>query len=185
MPRAHNGEVSLYYETDGEGPTVAFVNDVGYGAWLWGWQHPALAGPFETLVWDLPGTGRSDARPGSPAVADFAADLEAVLSAHGARTVHLVGAGLGGMIALQYALEYGRAGTLALCSTAASGAAVDEAALAALFASPDEPAALRASLDAAFAPGVADAHPDVIDRIAGWRADDDADRAGWEAQAGA
>ncbi|RBI63270.1 alpha/beta hydrolase [halophilic archaeon] len=136
MPTAHNGDVELYYETEGpsDRETVAFVEDAGYGAWQWGWQHAAVAGPFESLVWDNRGTGRSDAPPSAPRRADsgseapgpydvetMAADLEAVLSAHGARKAHVVGAGLGGMVALQYALDHSRARTLTLLGTSPGG----------------------------------------------------------------
>ncbi|WP_424017293.1 alpha/beta fold hydrolase [Halorientalis pallida] len=182
MPTATNGDVELYYETAGAGPTVAFVEPAGYGAWCWSWLVDALAGPVETLVWDHRGTGRSDAPPGPYDVATLAADLEAVLSDHGARTVHLVGAGLGGMVALQHAREYGRAATLALLGTTADGSRVDADALRGLQAPRDDPDALRDSLRGAFSPGVVEGHPEAVDRIVGWRAEDDADSTGWAAQ---
>lgn len=182
MPHATNRGVDLYYETDGEGPTVAFVNPVGFGAWVWGWQHGALAGPFETVVWDLRGTGRSDAPGGPYDVATLAADLEAVLSDAGVADAYLVGAGLGGMVAVEYAREHGRASTLALFGAAADGSAVDRDTLESLFAPRDDPAALRASLSAAFD---ADPGADLLDRIVEWRGAEDADRAGFDAQAAA
>jgi 3-oxoadipate enol-lactonase len=184
MPTVENRGIDLYYETTGDGETVAFVGDVGYGAWLWGWQHGALAGPYETLVWEFPGTDRSGSPGGDLEVATLAAHLEAVLADHGVRTVHLVGAGLGGMVALEYAHRYGRTTSLALFDTAASGDAVDDDALESLFAPPDDPAALRASLEHAVAADLAD-HPDVIERIVEWRREDDAARADWERQAAA
>ncbi|WP_299262376.1 alpha/beta fold hydrolase [Halorientalis sp.] len=185
MPTATNGDVDLYYETAGAGPTVAFVESAGYGAWCWSWLVDALAGPVETLVWDLRGTGRSDAPSGPYDVATLAADLEAVLADHGARTVHLVGAGLGGMVALQHARDHGRAATVALLGTTADGSRVDTAALRGLQAPRDDLDALRDSLRSAFSPGVVEGHPDAVDRIVGWRAEDDADSTGWAAQRGA
>lgn len=183
MPTARRGDCALHYVVDGAGPTVAFVCDVGAGAWLWAWQQPALAGPYETLVWDLRGTGRSDAPNGPYGVSALAADLEGVLADHGARSVHLVGAGLGGMVALEHAHRYNRACSLTLLGTAARGDAVTGR-LAELRASPDDPAALRASLDAAFAVDPA-TYPDVVDQIVEWRATDDADLDGWDAQTAA
>lgn len=59
MPTARTDGVALYYETADNGKPVVFVEDVGLGAWMWGWQHAALAGPFRTVVWDLRRTGRS------------------------------------------------------------------------------------------------------------------------------
>ena len=182
MPTATNGDVELFYETAGEGPTVAFVEPAGYGAWCWSWLVDALAGPVETLVWDHRGTGRSDAPPGPYDVATLAADLEAVLADHGTRTVHLVGAGLGGMVALRHARDHGRAATLALLGTTADGSRVDADALRDLQAPRDDPDALRSSLRDAFSPGIVEDHPEAVDRIVDWRAEDDADSAGWEAQ---
>ncbi|MFB6135829.1 MAG: alpha/beta fold hydrolase [Halobacteriaceae archaeon] len=185
MPEATRDGVRLYYETEGDGETVAFVPDAGLGAWSWGWQHRAVAGPYEALAWDLRGTGDSDAPPGPYTVPQLAADLEAVLADHGAARAHLVGLGLGGMVALRHALAYGRAASLTLVGTAASGDAVDRDALGAARAPLDDPAALRESLSALLSPAFVADHPDVVDGIAAWRADDDATAAGWEAQVAA
>ncbi len=175
MPRIPRAGAALYYETEASGETVAFVNDAGYGAWLWGWQHGAVAGERESLVWDLRGTGRSDAPPGPHDVDTLAADLEAVLADAGVRRAHVVGAGLGGMVALRYAREHDRARTLTLFGTAASGADLDERALRALHPSTDDTDALRASLEGAFSPAFRDARPDLVEQICEWRAEEDTD----------
>ncbi|MEF8856026.1 MAG: alpha/beta hydrolase [Haloplanus sp.] len=182
MPTASNGAVSCYYETDGEGETVVFLGDVGYGAWQWGWQHAGLTGPFETLVTDLRGAGRSDAPPGPYAVDDFVADVQAVLDDHGERTVHVVGAGLGGMVALELARVSTRPESLGLLGTAPVGA---DLTLDPLFGSPSNPDELESSLAAALSRDFLDAHPDVVSRIIDWRAAEDATREAWEAQAAA
>jgi len=181
MPTTSNSGVTLHYETTGDGPTVVFVNDAGYGAWLWGWHHDAVAGPYEALVWDLRGTGESDAPAGPYDVATLAADLEAVLGDHGVRSAHLVGAGLGGMVALQYAHEYNRARTLTLYNTAASGSDVDADALDALALDhgPEQ------SLDGAFSPQFRQNGADLVDRITGWRREEDATGDAFAAQAAA
>ncbi|MFC7018688.1 MULTISPECIES: alpha/beta fold hydrolase [Haloarcula] len=180
MPTATNRGVTLHYEAEGDGPCVAFVGDVGYGAWLWGWHYDALLG-FETLVWDLRGTGASDVPPGPYSVRTLAADLEAVLADHGVGSVHLVGAGLGGMVALQYAHRYTRARTLTLYCTAASGDAIDADALAdlALETGPE------ASLEGAFSETFRTADRDLLDRITAWRREDDATGDAFAAQAAA
>ncbi|MFB6154363.1 MAG: alpha/beta fold hydrolase [Haloferacaceae archaeon] len=182
MPYAVRGDTSLYYETDGEGDPVAFVGDVGYGAWQWGWQHAAVAGPYESVVADPRGSGRSDAPAGPYAVETLTADLHAVLSDCGVRAAHLVGAGLGGMVALQSALTSSRARSLTLVGTAASGAGLD---LDPLFGDSDDPDALRASLSAALSASFVDEQPDAVERIVAWRRDEDASREAWESQAAA
>lgn len=183
MATATREGVSIRYEAEGEGETVAFLGELGLGAWQWGWQHAALAGPYEALVHDARGTGRSETPPGSYSTTDLAADLEAVLADHGSDRAHLVGAGLGGMVALQYAHEYGRARSLVLIGTSPGGsdARLPREPREALFAPPDEPDALRESLSALLSAEFRAEQPDVCEGIAEWRAGDAA-REGWKAQ---
>lgn len=185
MPFANNDGVSLYYETTGSGETVVFVGEAGYGAWLWSWQHPAIAGPYEALVPVMRGTGRSDRPTGPYSVSDLAGDLEAVLAAHGARRVHLVGAGLGGMVALEVALLTDRTASLVLFGTAATSTDLPTAPLAAMRAPLTDREALATSLEPVLSAAFRRANPDVVEGIAAWRARDDADpqAAAWQAAA--
>jgi pimeloyl-ACP methyl ester carboxylesterase len=197
MPTASNGGVELYYRTDGEGETVAFVGDVGYGAWQWGWQHAAVAGPYESLVADLRGTGRSDAPPGPYAVGTLVDDLVTVLADRGVRKAHVVGAGLGGMVALRAARSTSRVRSLALFGTAAYGGGPDCVGstsnrgsdggldLSPLYGAPDDPAALDRSTEAAVSERFVEEQPDALERIVEWRTEEDAGRDAWEAQAAA
>jgi len=162
---------TLYYETEGEGETVAFVGEAGYGAWQWGWQHRALAGPYRSVVADLRGTGRSDAPDGPYSVSTLAADLDAVLADANADLAHLVGLGLGGAVALEYAFRFGRARSLTLVGTAASGDRLTDA-----YADLGTD-----GMEAALSTGFLAEQPDVVDGIAEWRAGD-ADPSGFAAQ---
>ncbi|MEF8906454.1 MAG: alpha/beta fold hydrolase [Haloarculaceae archaeon] len=192
MPVVTNRGVDLRYEAaDADAAvesearsTVAFVNPVGYGAWVWGWQHAALAGTYDTLVWDLPGTGESGPVDDPLTVRDLVGHFEAVLADCAVANAHVVGAGLGGMVALEHARRYDRVDSLALFGTTADGGRVDADALDSLFAPPDDPAGLRGSLGGAFAADPAD-HPEVVADIVDWRAAEDADREGFAAQAAA
>jgi 3-oxoadipate enol-lactonase len=182
MPRATRDGVELAYETAGEGPTVAFVGDVGFGAWQWARQVDALAGPARTLVSDHRGTGRSDAPAGPYAMADLVADCRAVLSAADAEEAHLVGAGLGGLVALEVARESDRVASLLLLGTGADPGAADPLALA---ADRDDAAALRATTELALGPEFPERFPAAVDDVVAWRAEEDAERDGWAAQAAA
>ncbi len=182
MPTVTNRGADLYYETDGDGETVAFVGEAGYGAWQWSFLFPQVAGPYETLVWDLRGSGHSDAERLPESVDDIVGDLEAVLSDHGAGRVHLAGAGLGGMVALRYARKYKRAETLALFGTAPNGDEVDDEALRGLGPRPGDEAACRDSLDGTLSPDFRDARDDLVDQICEWRREEDADAKAFEAQ---
>lgn len=157
---------ALYYETAGsdDSETITFLGEAGLGAWLWGWQQPRVAGPYETLVCDLRGAGRSDAPSGPYSVEGLAADVEAVLANAGVRRTHLVGAGLGGAVALRYAREYGRARSLMLFGTPPGGDHVERGALETLVA-PE--GSLSAGVSAAFLETVG---PETI---GAWRQADD------------
>jgi pimeloyl-ACP methyl ester carboxylesterase len=177
--------VELFFETAGSGECIAFVGDCGFGAWQWAWQYDGLAGPYETLAWDLRGTGRSDTPPGPYDVDRLAADFEDVLAANSVRRVHVVGAGLGGMVALRYAREYGRAASLSLFGTASRGEDVDIDALQALFPDPEpneEPTAerIRVSLDGAFSEQFRQSPP--CEQLIEWRIEEDSLGAGLDAQ---
>ena len=194
MPTARNGDVELHYEADGptDAEAVVFVEGLGYGAWMWGWQQPAVADAgFETVVWDNRGTGRSSTPEGPYTTSEMAADLEAVLADHGVRRAHVVGASMGGMVAQQYAIEYDRAKSLALtCTTPGGEDAVDvpEETVERMFATPegaDEREILRHRMAPAVSEAFPEEYPDVIEGIIDWRLEGDADEAGRNAQAAA
>ena len=172
MPRIAVDGATLRYGLGGEAdrPVVAFVPDAGVGPWVWGWQAPALAGSYRTVVPAARGTDGSDRR-GPYTVERFAADLEAVLSEADVRRVHLVGAGLGAMVALRYAREYGRARSLSLLGPAASGDRIDSAALSTLH--PSDPDRFGSSLSLAFTDRFLEA-TGLGERITAWRRSEDA-----------
>ncbi|OIB55616.1 alpha/beta fold hydrolase [Natrialba sp. SSL1] len=219
MPRATRDGVSIYYEFD-ERPMderrtatpVVFLQDLGYGRWMWRWQREAVAREFgaPVIAPDLRGTGRSDAGlpplvprlPGrlrTPllqnvagySVSGLAADLEAVLDDAGVHSVHLVGSGLGGMIAQQYAIDHDRAASLTLCGTTHGGAdagpITDEipSRLLAASAGGSERERLREQLRPVFTPAFTNRNPHLIDQVLEWRLEQDASRPALEAQLGA
>jgi pimeloyl-ACP methyl ester carboxylesterase len=171
VPTATNDGVDLYYETAGSGRPVVFVSDLGCGAWLWSWQAPALAGPHETITWDLRGVGRSE-KGDTYSIRAMAGDLDAVLADHGVRKATVVGAGMGGMVALVAALDTSRVGRLALLGTAPDGSVFDT-----------RPFLRSEGIESLTSPAFRNAHPDEIERIAGWRETEDATERVCRAQA--
>lgn len=171
MPTVTTDGTALYYDVSGdEGPAVVFVSNTGFGPWSWGWQAPQLSGMYRTVVYANRGTDGSDI--GLPySIDQFAADLEAVLEAADIRRVHVVGAGLGAMVALRYAREYNRARSLTLFGATASGEAVDDSALRSLH--PSDATQFRASLSLAFSERFLE-ETGLIDKIVEWRRNEDA-----------
>jgi 3-oxoadipate enol-lactonase len=172
MPTVETDGVTLQYETEGdpERPTVVFVPDTATGPWLWGWQAPKLAGTHRTVVYAQRGTDGSDTD-GPYTVDRLAADLEAVLADAEIGRAHVVGAGLGGMVALRYAREYSRARSLTLFGVTPDGDRIDADALAGLH--PPDPTRIRQSLELAFSDRFL-AETGLADDIVDWRTDEDA-----------
>ena len=172
MPTVTTDGTAIQYEVAGDAdrPALAFLADAGFGPWSWGWQAPALTGPYRTVVHAARGTDGSDAA-GPYTVDRLVADLEAVLADAGVRRVHLVGAGLGGTVALRYAREHDRARSLTLIGAPPAGDDVDPDALSALL--PSDPTRLRESLSVAFSDAFL-ARTGLVGDVVEWRQTEDA-----------
>jgi len=181
MPTTDSAGCDIYYERTAGDPDrepVVFVGELGLGAWQWGWQYAGLRGR-ETIVYDHRGSGRSDMPAGSCTMDDLLADLEAVFRATNTRRAHVVGCGLGGCVGLTAARQTGRVRSLTLIGTPVSGSAYDTAGLQ---ADPADISALRASTAALLSTAFCEAHPDVLEQICAWRADEDATPSAQRAQ---
>jgi pimeloyl-ACP methyl ester carboxylesterase len=182
MPYARTDGVAIRYEVDeGRSPddeAVVFCGDVGLGAWQFGWQHAALAGPHTVVTPETRGVGRSDAPPGPYTVETLAADLDAVCAAAGVRNAHLVGYGLGGMVALAYGIASARPASLTLVGTPPAGDAYNSAGV---WADPSDPDAVTGSLTGLLSERFRREHADALSRIVEWRVAEDADRETYEA----
>jgi 4,5:9,10-diseco-3-hydroxy-5,9,17-trioxoandrosta-1(10),2-diene-4-oate hydrolase len=107
----------------GDGPgdagAVVLLHGGGPGASSWsnfGRNLPAIAGRFRAVMMDLPGYGKTAARPATGHFFTVAADALAGLLDHlGIAKAHLIGNSLGGGTAIRFALDYPRrAGRLVL-----------------------------------------------------------------------
>ncbi|KAJ1784076.1 hypothetical protein LPJ62_004778 [Coemansia sp. RSA 2167] len=102
--------LNIYYEIFGTGSThVVFVNGMGADRQMWEpnigefLKHPE----FSCLVYDHRGTGHSDHKSfASYTSSALATDLRNLLSALGWEKVSVVGASMGGMIALEFASSW-------------------------------------------------------------------------------
>jgi 3-oxoadipate enol-lactonase len=118
-----NSGAELFYEDDWLGPPwlkpepALLIHGAGEssGAWF-GWV-PAMAQQFRLLRPDLPGFGRSTVRDDFEwSVGNLASIVNEFLEQLGIEGAHIVGAKLGGAIAMQFAAAYpGRALTLVVC----------------------------------------------------------------------
>jgi 3-oxoadipate enol-lactonase len=135
MPSARSGGTELWWESTGAGAPVLLVMGLGMNATGWWRTVPVLADAgFEVIAFDNRGVGRSGRPPGPYSIDQMAADAVAVLDAAGARTAHVYGISLGGMIAQAIALQHpDRVDSLVLGATTPGGehaVAADEPTLA-------------------------------------------------------
>jgi 3-oxoadipate enol-lactonase len=143
----------LHHEVHGDGPAVLLVHAGIADARMWSGVIGPLSAQHRVIAPDLRGFGRTRLEPGPFAHAD---DLVALLDGLGVDRAAVVGASMGGMVALELAaLAPARVTALALLGSALDG--------------PDEPSAALVAYDeaetAALEAGDVDAAVDVTLRM--------------------
>lgn len=93
----------LYYEATGEGPTMVMLHAGICDSRMWDDQFEAFARHQKVVRYDLRGFGKSE-----PVAGKFAhyEDLRGLLDTLGIERAYLMGASLGGMTAIDFALTY-------------------------------------------------------------------------------
>lgn len=128
MPFATRDGVRLYWKLDGAAhlPAVVLLNSIGTDMSLWDACMPHLLPAFRILRLDTRGHGASDAPAGDYTLAELAADVVAVMDAAEVERAAVAGVSLGGMIAMQLALD--RPARVAALGLVCTSAAMDRAA---------------------------------------------------------
>jgi 3-oxoadipate enol-lactonase len=119
---AETSGVRIAWERRGSGPPLLLIQGLGYGRWGWEPVVDGLAETHDVVLFDNRGIGGSDAPLGPYSAPMLAEDAVAVLDAAGLDRAHVLGASLGGMVALQVALDCpDRVDKLVLACTTAGG----------------------------------------------------------------
>jgi len=107
MPKAKNGDISIYYEVVGSGPPLILHH--GLGGWGGAWREPdyvgALENDYKLILMDARGHGKSD-KPHDPEsyhMENRAGDVTAVLDDLGISKTHYLGYSYGGRIGFEVA----------------------------------------------------------------------------------
>lgn len=106
MPFVDSGGRRIYYERQGEGPTVLFLHGAGSNAATWWQQLPAFGTRHSCITMDIRCFGRSVAPVQEFTLENFVADVLAVLRREEVQRVTVAGQSLGGMIGLKLALTH-------------------------------------------------------------------------------
>jgi pimeloyl-ACP methyl ester carboxylesterase len=105
MPYAQNGAVKVYYDSYGQGTPLVFLHPWTTNGGIWYYQAFPFAKTNQVVVVDHRGHGRSDKPQSGYSIQEHATDVRAVLDAVGIQKAVLVGNSIGGMIAMQFALD--------------------------------------------------------------------------------
>src|SRR5689334_14913275 len=106
MPHAELDGVTLHYQSAGQGEPVVLVPGFVTTLRLFDGQMEPLSRSHRAVRYDLRGQGDSSAPEDGYAVEDHARDLRLLIEHLNLPRVHLVGASLGGAIAVHFALGH-------------------------------------------------------------------------------
>jgi pimeloyl-ACP methyl ester carboxylesterase len=123
MPYAIINKIRMHYEVSGHGDGVLLINGLSAPAANWALQAKALADHFTVVTFDNRGVGETDLPP-EPVytIGQLADDAAAVLKSLKIQRAHVVGASMGGMVAMELALRQPRlVRSLVLACTWAQG----------------------------------------------------------------
>lgn len=160
--------VRLHWRIEGaaDRPVLVLLNSIGTDLSLWDRTVPLLLPAFRLLRIDTRGAGGSDAPDGDYSLNMLADDVAAILDDAGVAQAAIAGVSLGGMVAMQLALDHpGRVAALALICTSAT---MDPAAWAARIDTvrSDGTAAIADMAVGRFlSPGFAKRHPEIADTL--------------------
>lgn len=97
----------IAYREAGSGPALALLHGIGSQSGSWALQLGALGARWRTIAWDAPGYGGSDRLPAeSPAAADYAGALAALLDALDIARLVVVGSSFGALVAGAFAASW-------------------------------------------------------------------------------
>jgi pimeloyl-ACP methyl ester carboxylesterase len=178
----------LYVHEQGTGDDVLFVPGLGYAGWCWHEQVGPISRIARVMLVDNRGVGRSDKPPGPYTIAQMADDAYEVLRQRAAGPAHVVGASMGGYVALTLALRHPDAvkSLVLLASTSGGPGAspVPEETLRSWVASVPLGSAgfARATMPRSFAPGWVEAHPEEYQQILARRLESTSTTWRWRSQ---
>ena len=107
MPFIRSQGADIYWKVEGDtaAPSLVLLNSIGTDMDLWDAAIPALRHRFSLLRIDTRGHGASDAPAGDYELSMLAGDVAAAMDAADVEAALVAGVSLGGMIAMQLAMD--------------------------------------------------------------------------------
>jgi len=114
------GQRTVYYEA-GRGKTLVLLAQLGWDSQMWAQNMPALAANYQVIALDVLGTGES-AKPHLEYKMDTWTDFIAeFLRVKGIRKATMIGAVMGGALAVQFTLDHPEMSAGLVCAASNSG----------------------------------------------------------------
>ena len=104
MPDLTTGSVTLHYRVCGNGPPLVLIPGMGMPLQGWGMQVRALSREFTVIRLDNRGCGRSTSPQAPYTLTEMAGDVLALMDHLAVDAAHILGASMGGFIALTLTL---------------------------------------------------------------------------------
>lgn len=168
MPFTSREGVRLYWKLDGaaERQPLILLGSIGTDMTLWDATLPFLLPAFRVLRMDLRGHGASDAPAGDYTLPMLAADAAAVVQATGITRAAVAGVSLGGMVAMQLALDRPEfVSALALICTSAQMDPASWAARIETVRTHGTEAIAEMAVGRFFSPAFMQSHPEIADGL--------------------
>jgi pimeloyl-ACP methyl ester carboxylesterase len=106
MPKVHAGDLSVNYESTGEGEPLVLIPYLAADQACYAFQVGEYAKHFTCISVDLRGAGESDKPTGSYTTELFADDIAAFMQAIGVERAHVMGLSLGAATGMWLAAKY-------------------------------------------------------------------------------
>jgi pimeloyl-ACP methyl ester carboxylesterase len=124
MPTAKIGDIQLYYEDYGQGPTLIMILGLGQDVATWSFQIGPLSKNVRLIIFDNRDAGQSSRCSENYTTETMARDILGLLDHLEIKDAHILGTSMGGMIAQHVALTApARLDSLILASTTSWGEA--------------------------------------------------------------
>ena len=106
MPKANVNGINVYYEVHGQGEPLVLIQGFGGGHEGWFFQTRAFKKHYRVITFDNRGIGKTDKSSGPYTIKTMADDAIGLMDYLGVDKAHILGASLGGMVALEIAIGY-------------------------------------------------------------------------------
>jgi 3-oxoadipate enol-lactonase len=106
MPRTRIADISIYYETRGNGEPLVLIMGLGGGSSLWWRQVAFFSAGYQVVVYDSRGVGCTDKPDTLYSIGTLVDDAAGLLGSLGIASAHIYGVSMGGMVAQELALRY-------------------------------------------------------------------------------